>query len=156
MSSNTILFLSKYKQGKLDTAVLKKLAIEYSNAGDELSGKLAAEYLTRIPQSDLGREDVLAFMAQFRQIQEVQRYAASYLSGIPANEYDSSLNLFFIGMFKDSKPVQNLIFAYLKSLNNVELKKKIALLNIFKDIAEAKEIGTRYLNSLPKSRALHR
>ncbi len=74
--------LNKLKPAELDTATLKKLALEYKSAGKELSQTLAAAYLSKIPSSQLGRTDVLNFMIQFRDAPVVQRLAASYIKGV--------------------------------------------------------------------------
>ncbi len=47
--------------------------------------------------------------------------------------------------------MQQVIFSYLRGLNNQQLKERISLLQQLQNEPEAKEIGTKYLNSLPKN-----
>ncbi len=132
----------------MDTTALKKLALEYHSSGKELSWNLAAEYLSKIPESQLGREDIRGFMIQFREAPPVQKYAALYLSKLPGRNYTNPENDFFIKLFKGSDAVQNIVFKYLNSLNPQELKQKISLVQTFKDVPAAKAIGSKYLKSL--------
>ncbi len=46
--------------------------------------------------------------------------------------------------------MQSVILKYLSGLNNQQLKGKFSLLKQIKDVPEAKEIGTKYLNTLSK------
>ncbi len=96
--------LSNYRQGKLDTADIKRLVGEYNFSGSELTGKLAEEYLKKLPESALSRKDVVAFMMQYREVAQVQEYAAKYLKNLPAQEYSTPENWLFISFFKGSKP----------------------------------------------------
>ncbi len=140
--------LANYEHGKLDTAALKELAKEYSGVGGELSGKFAAEYLNHIPESDLGRMDVVEFMMGFADTHAVQGYAAKYLSNIPILEYGLPLNSLFISVFKERSKVQDVILKTLFALSTDSVKKHLSLLKKFKDLTVAKEIGSRYLRSL--------
>ncbi len=135
----------------LDTAELKNLSREYRSSGKELSGKLAAAYLKKLPESALSRKDVVDFMLQHRENPVVQEYAAKYLKLLKGEQYTSADNSLFINLFKESLWVQKVILDYLDGLNNSQLKEKMSLLQQFADVQRGKEIGSRYLNSLSKS-----
>ncbi len=79
--------LSRYRKGAMDTSELKQLEGEYNFPGSELIGELANNYLSGIHRSSLGREDVLQFMMQYRDLLKVQKFAASYLKRLDPNKY---------------------------------------------------------------------
>ncbi|MES2329950.1 MAG: thioredoxin domain-containing protein [Bacteroidota bacterium] len=72
-----------FQPGKLDTAEMKSLVTLFLPIDKVLAGKIAADYLNRVPGSELDNTANLAFMAQHAYLPEVREVALRYTSTLP-------------------------------------------------------------------------
>jgi thioredoxin-related protein len=140
--------LENYQPGKLDTSELKGLARAFRFSGKELAGKIAAEYLGKLPFKELTKNDNQSFMAEFNSNANVQEIAYNYLKKIPKNQYNSEPNFSFIRNFKAVPTLRDLVLNYLKSASNSEVKKQLNVLRLFKKDSLAKPIADKYIKAL--------
>ncbi len=131
--------LSKYERGKMDTAQLRRMALDYARSGNELPWKLASEYFSKIPESYLGSKDAISLMMKFPESPEIQRYAIKYLTKVPAERYKESQIKDMFYQYAKSPEVVNAMLQKLRKFGKEQLKDKISLLNIYKNIPEAKK-----------------
>jgi thioredoxin-related protein len=140
--------LKNYQPGKIDTSELKGLARALRNSGGELPAKMALEYLSRIPPSELSNEDNIILMCQFGNNKAMQQFAGKYLLNIPAKKYSEKMNWTLIRTFSQERSIHDRVLQYLRGLKMGELRKQLSVLTVFKTDSGARAIANKYINSL--------
>ncbi len=111
--------VSKFKRGELDTAQLKNLALEYREVDAKLAGDLAAQYLSKLPKSQLNTPEVLFIVSDFRSHQVVEDVILNYLKRLNKQNLANKLKL--LTVFKDVGRAKKIADAYIKQLSIQEL-----------------------------------
>jgi len=142
--------LADFKPGKLDTADEKGLAFTFQYTDTALAGKLAADYLTRIPKQQLSRSTAVGMMIGFQNNAQVASIAVSYISNLPDSAFASKGNVQFLAALSRQSKVSSIVENYLKKLNRDELGKEanIDLMGNFKTDWLVHGIGLDYISHL--------
>lgn len=72
-----------FRPGSLDTADMKGLVNTFRSLDKSLAGKIAADYLQRIPQKALQSTDNIAFMTRYAGMPDVLAVAANFTNTLP-------------------------------------------------------------------------
>jgi thioredoxin-related protein len=104
--------LRNFRPGKLDTAAEKGLAISYQSIDQSLGGKIAMDYLHRIPKGQWDFEDNLSLMMQFGNNPEIQQMAKGYINRLAEKEFDSKSMLRFLARFTSMPQDRGFTFFY--------------------------------------------
>jgi thioredoxin-related protein len=141
--------LARYQPGKFDTSELKGLARALKNSGGELAARIATEYLFSISKEELGNEDNIKLMIEFKEYKGILPFVVKYLMGVPREDLSTEKNLQFIRNFSSVAEVKQLVLInYLEAINERNLSEQLPLLTIFKNEAEAKRIAQKFINEL--------
>ncbi len=140
--------LKNYQPGKFDTSELKGLARALKSSGEELAVKMAIEYLSAIPKSQLKNEDNINLMCDFKGSPQMQRFVSKHLSTVPTKYYSAPANMTLIRNFSSLDAVKRLILNYAQQLSTSSIIRNLALLSIFKNEAQAKKIADKFIHNL--------
>lgn len=94
--------LRNFRPGKLDTAEEKSLARSFFFTDKTLGGKLAFDYLRRIPKAQLGFPDNLYLMVIFRDNIQLSQLSRDYVNRLPEQALCNKAMLDFL--FNMAKP----------------------------------------------------
>jgi thioredoxin-related protein len=108
--------LKDFQPGRLDTADEKGLARSFTYTDSELGGKLAADYLKRIPKLQMALADNLQLISQFKSNQIVMAMAMAYIHKLSDKELDEDKNLLFLIWFGNNSEVRKIAQAHVNRL----------------------------------------
>jgi len=133
--------------GKLDTAEEKALTKAFQYSDKELAGKMAADYLSRIPKEELNNYDNGLLMIQLQDNPVVLNIAVTYI-----NNHEKYKNLNFIALLSNKQEVKKIAFTYIKGLNQNDFLKtgNLKFIQKFATTPEVKLIIQNQINNLPE------
>jgi thioredoxin-related protein len=142
--------LKNFQPGKLDTAEEKSLAWSLMNSDKQLAGKLAGDYLCRIPKAHLGDRGNLIMLIAFQENSQIQLEIANYLHGLPKNELGQGNNLRMIQQIKDNREVKRVVLNYIFSLNEKDISKEenMALMRVYHTDPKVQQVVKDYFDGL--------
>jgi len=108
--------LKTFKPNTLDTAEEKGLARSFVSADKVLGGKIAADYLSRIPSEQLKKTDNLQLMIQFRDNEDIVKVALSYLTGLKNNQFTEKRMVSFLVAMGDRAAIKALVLNFANTL----------------------------------------
>jgi thioredoxin-related protein len=114
--------LKDFQPGKLDTAEEKRLARSFHDADKELGGKLASDYLARIPQSQLAYPDNGRFMIEFQNNPDVLAEAISYV-----HQHGLDNNRVFVEQLCRQPAAMQMAIDSIRKFNDAELGQAVNL-----------------------------
>ncbi len=85
-----------FEPGKIDIAELKGLARTFQSSDRSTAGKMATDYLNRIPKKQLHNEDNLLLMTEFADDSAVLKIARRYVKGLDKTQLSQESNLQFM------------------------------------------------------------
>jgi thioredoxin-related protein len=139
--------LQNFQANKLDTAEEKGLARSFRSSDKALAGKIAADYLGRIPEEQLAFKDNQILILQFQDTPAVLAVALNYLEQLPKDQFSAKGNLDFLRDLSKQPTAKALAIAYIGELNTKELGEKDNLLfaGHFADEPQVQEIAQNYI-----------
>lgn len=142
--------LKNFHPGTIDTSDLKGLAVSLYNSDKSLAGKLAADYLERIPKAQLGMRVNLQFMIGFQTIPQVLAIAVNYIKSLSKNGFASKDNLRFIEALADHQEVKDIAVDYIRKLPKKAFteEKNIELISRFRDDTTVYKIANYHIGHL--------
>jgi len=145
--------LKNFQPGKLDIAEMKGLARAYEFNKD-LSGKIALDYLTRIPRSEVGSSDNLSFMELFLDAPGVLDIAKVYINSFNKQSFTQKKNIEFLGTLNSQDFAKAKVAAYLNHLPNQELRKNgnMQLMMSFKTAPKVHDLAKKYISNFSKEK----
>ena len=141
--------LKNFQPGKLDTSELKALARGYARLDLNLAGKLAADYLRRIPVEQLNQRDNGKLMAEFKSNSQVSQIAVDFICKLNKAQLTSDEMIGFIAQFKDNSTIKEIARGYIDQLTEDELYRKgnIAFLALFTETTADRGFPVFYLHA---------
>jgi thioredoxin-related protein len=112
--------VKNFKPGLLDTTELKSLAGIFSYSDKMLTGKMAADYLNRIPKDQLDLKAAQDLMSDFQDNLAVHTIAIDFIRGFDKGEFGKETNLKFIEQFKKDSLIRVIAKKYIEQLTNRE------------------------------------
>ncbi|WP_419788732.1 thioredoxin fold domain-containing protein [Mucilaginibacter sp. X4EP1] len=148
--------LKNFQPGKLDTAEEKGLARSFIGSDKELAGKIAADYLGRIPISALDNEDNGKLMVQLQSSSKVVEIASNYIAHLNASEFGKKNNLAFIAALGKQPKVRELALNYITHLRIDEFAEEnnLAFIARFNKEPEIKKLAKDYISGLSENQLL--
>jgi thioredoxin-related protein len=119
--------LQNFQPDKLDTAEEKGLARSFRSSDKALAGKIAADYLNRIPVAQLGLKDAQKLMLQFQDEPDIDDLAVRYIIKLTKEDFDKEDNLQFAVYFIKDLRVQQFADHYISLLSENELLTRLNL-----------------------------
>jgi len=139
--------LKNFQPGKLDTAEEKGLARSFGSSGKELAGKIALDYLTRIPKSELSLFDNGELMVEFQDNPSVIDIAIGLIekAGVSATRK-------FILSLKEQSRIKALAISYITSLDDLAFgqEKDLSFTENFDKESEVQARVNAYISNLPQ------
>lgn len=137
--------LKNFEPGKLDTTEEKSLAQLYAFSDNALAGKIAADYLSKIPPNNLGYKPTVFLMANLVDNPDISNIAMEYIK-----THDLEKIHGFIDFLKERPRVKDWATGYIDTLNNqlLENQSSLDLVTIFYDEPKVKERVKNYLDGL--------
>ena len=142
--------LKNFEPGKLDTAEMKGLARSLKSSGAILAGKIAADYLDRIPSNQLGIPDNIAFMIEFQKNYSVAVKALYYLKNLRTEDLLEKQNLKFLRSLAKDTNVQSFVVDYIKKLTPADLHKEslLEMMIGYRDNVQIQSLASNYIKQL--------
>jgi thioredoxin-related protein len=142
--------LKNFRPGKLDTADLKGLARSFAYSDTSLAYKLALDYLTRIPKSQLSSADNRTLMTEFQYQPEILEIALKHMQNLAKNEVVQMGNAGFIGTLRDHQKVKDFAANYISKLNKQEFGREqdMEFIVQFHIDPRVQEIAKKYIKQL--------
>jgi len=109
----------KFQPGKLDTAEERGLINVYATSDRELAGRIAADYLSRIPKDQLSKEVNGRMMVQFSENPQVLAIAVNYIREC-LNHPVIQQNLAFIYALKKQPQIETVVTGHFEKLGQQE------------------------------------
>lgn len=141
--------LENYKPGKLDTSELKGLARSFYNQDKSLAGKLAVDYLSRIPESQFNLTDNKNLMIQFQYDSAVTRIALTYIKNLDKDQFSQKENLNLISALARQKCIKDVAVNYITKLDQNALDKPLNqdFLEQFRADITVRDIAKNYIEA---------
>ncbi len=139
--------LKNFQPGKLDTAEEKGLARSFGSSGKELAGKIALDYLRRIPESQLNLFDNGHLMAEFQDNASVLDIAIGYIQKTGVSD-----NREFVLSLRGQPRIKTLANNYITSLDDLAFGQEINL-KFTENFSKEPAVQTRvkaYISNLPQ------
>lgn len=145
--------LKDFQPGKLDTADEKGLAPSIISTDKDLAGKLAVDYLSRIPESQLGLLSNEKLMVRFQYDPQVTAIAVHFISEHPM--VDSTLD--FISKYNKELQVKKLAQNYIDNLSEQQLytKANISFISAFTDTSSGRGFDLFYRHGVQVDTVMH-
>lgn len=144
--------LNTFRPGLLDTTEEKGLARSFRYSDKILGGKIAADYLSRIPREQLKTQDNGNLMIQFQDNGQVIALAADYLTSFSiqqlAERETTNLIYAMIGHPQIKAIVSNCLSKLTPSLLDERAIREFLV--TFSEEPEARNVAMPYINSLPE------
>lgn len=138
--------LGNYQPGKLNLAETKGLAFAIAY-NDTLAGKIAFDYLRRIPKRTLFERDKIRFMQQFSANKEVNNLIAQLISNYRKADFTSDSHQDLLYAMRDKPYAIAAVKKYFSSLSSKQLSLK-ANLNLLSFFPELISLHDRYFKML--------
>ncbi len=147
--------LKNYQPGKIDTSELKGLARSFKNQDEVIAGKLASEYLSRIPQTQLNIVDNRKLMVEFQANSTVLNIVVNFIRKFNKEQFEDQQNLILFKNFSKQSEIANLVIQYFSQLHENELKTppNQYLLEIFHSDTRAQQIAQKYIRTLTEDQS---
>jgi len=145
--------LHDFKPGKLDTVEEKGLIAAFRFSDKVLAGKMAADYLNRIPKSQIGSDNSKNIMNAFKDDPQVLRVALTYINSFGKNSFLKGENARFIEDLSEKQPeVQQISINYIIGLKDSEwfIPENVAFISWFMKYPKVAEIAKGFILRLPE------
>ncbi|MBS1564021.1 MAG: DUF255 domain-containing protein, partial [Bacteroidetes bacterium] len=113
--------LKNFQPGKADTTNMKELARSIASADNVLAGKIAYDYLSRIPSNSLADGDNIRLISEFSNNPQMAEIAARIIKGWKWADYADEAKLSFVLSMKEYPAVQSIVRNYVEQLPDKEL-----------------------------------
>ncbi len=144
--------LKNFEPGKLDTAEMKGLARSLKSSGEILAGRIAADYLDRIPDTQLGDLDNIYFMNEFKKNDAVANKALYYIKRLTYEDLLKTQNLKFLKSLSKDSNAQSFVVKYIKKLKTADLHKEanLEMMIGYRDNLQIQSLADNYIKHLSK------
>jgi len=116
--------VKNFRPNTLDTADEKGLIRLFANSDTALAGRIAQDYLTRIPTNQLNIRGTRYLMVQFQHIPAVLAIAENYIQKLPKADLPKEGNAYLIEALHKYPQFNAVAQAYIKDLSEKELYNK--------------------------------
>jgi len=113
--------LKNFQPGKLDTAEEKGLAGVFISSDQQLAGKIAADYLSRLPEDRLNNPYHHYLMRSLLDNYDMKAWAIGYITGLNKQQLSYENNLNLIAIFYPITEVKETVKKYLHGLTDEQL-----------------------------------
>jgi thioredoxin-related protein len=137
--------VKNFEPGKIDTGELKALARQFRLSDKDLAGKMAFDFLSRVPAASLNSSDNRKLMLDFQDDSVVLRFTIDYIQRTPK---DAILD--FIAALGKHPAVKAVALDYIRGLDKQQLGSASTeqLMEYFSKNVEVRSIARKYLRHL--------
>jgi thioredoxin-related protein len=139
--------LKNFQPNQIDTAEEKGLAYSFADVDPGLAGKLAVDYLLRIPKDQLNRDENGQLMFAFQNKPEVLKVTTEYLSSLMSSHTLNKEQVDFMASMQKQTVIQELVTGYLTKLSDQELGNEVnmRLLIFFNRTTKVAKLAKSYI-----------
>jgi len=117
--------IKNFQPGKLDTAEEKGLAGVFISSDQQLAGKIAADYLSRLPVDRLNNPYHHYLMRALLDNADMKAWAIGYVTGLNKQQLSHENNLKLVTIFYTIPEVKQVVKKYLDGLRDEQLYTKV-------------------------------